>query len=162
MRIGEVAIISYKPYEEEDFIRSICNNIEIKNETISVGRFEVNEHLSLHLYGISIENEGKSIAWDLISRKALGYIIIFDWEDKNVLEITRSIVDFFSNNFNVPIIIVANIKDKKDPPISDKFFQPDGIPLAPNSRFTFSQVNDPESSRNVMVLLVNMLIERLS
>ncbi len=162
MRIGEVAIISYKSHEKEDFIRSICQKIDIKNKTISFGRFEVNDQLALHLYGVSVDFENKSIFWDLISRKTLGYIIIFAWEDKQALEATKSIIDYFSKNYNGPIIIVANIKDKKDPPIPDKFFQPDGIPLSPSSRFTFAQINDPENARKVMILLINMLIEKLS
>jgi len=162
LRIGEVAIISYKSREEEDFIRSICKKIDIKNDTLSFGRFEVNDQLALHLYGISVDNKNNSISWDLISRKTLGFIIIFDWEDKEILEATKPIIDYFSTNFNAPIIIVANIKDKKDPPIPDKFFQPDGIPLSPNSRFTFGQIDDQENARHVMILLVNMLIEKLS
>lgn len=160
LRIGEVAIISFNSYDKEEFIRSICQEIEIKSDTICFGRFEVNDQLALYLYGISFEN--KSISWDLISRKTLGFIVIFDWEDKKVLEATKSIIDYFSGNFNAPIIIVANIKDQKDPPIPDKFFQPDGIPLSSNSRFIFSQVNDSKSARSVLILLVNMLIERLS
>jgi signal recognition particle receptor subunit beta len=162
LRIGEVAIISYKSKEKEDFIRSICKKIDIKNDSLTFGFFEINDQLALHLYGISVDHNNKSIAWDLISRKTLGFIIIFDWDDKEILDTTKPIIDYFSNNFNAPIIIVANIKNKKDPPIPDKFFEPDGIPLSPNSRFTFSQIDDPESARNILILLVNTLIEKLS
>jgi len=162
LRIGEVAIISYKSHEQEDFIRSICNKIEIRDETLNFGRFEVNDQLALHLYGISVNDKNRSLSLDLISRKTIGFIIIFDWDDKDILEATKPIIDNFSKHYNAPIIIVANIKDKKDPPIPDKFFQPDGIPLSPNSRFTFGQIADHEDARHVMILLVNMLIEKLS
>jgi len=162
VRIGEVAIISYKSQEKEAFIRSICNKIDIKDDTLSFGRFEVNDQLALYLYGISADYKNQSISWDLISKKTLGFIIIFDWNDKEILEATKPIIDYFSRHFSAPIIIVANIEDKKDPPIPDKFFQPDGIPLSPNSRFTFGQIDDPESARSVMLLLVNMLLEKLS
>ncbi|UCE07307.1 MAG: hypothetical protein JSW07_04550 [bacterium] len=162
MRIVEVAIISSKFHEKENFIRSICKKIDIKNDRLCFGHFEVNDQLELYLYGISVDNKNKSICWDLISRKTLGFIIIFDWEEKKILDATKPIIDYFSRNFNAPIIIVANIKDKKNPPVPDKFFQPDGIPLSPNSRFTFGQIDDPKSARNAMVLLVNMLIEKLS
>jgi len=149
-------------HAKEDFIRSICKKIDIRNDTLTFGRFEVNDQLALHLYGISVNTKNKSNPWDLISRKTLGFIVIFDWEDKNILDATKPIIDYFSTNFNAPIVIVANIKGKKDPPIPDIFFQPDGIPLSPNSRFTFGQIDDSESARNVMILLVNMLIEKLS
>ncbi len=162
MRIGEVAIISYKSSEKENFIRSICKKIDIRDDTLSFGRFEVNDQLALHLYGISIENRKKTISWDLISRKTLGFIITFDWEDKEALEKTKPIIDYFSRNYNAPIIIVANIANKNDPPIPDKFFLPDGIPLSPHSRFTFGQIDDSESARHIMILLVNMLIKKLT
>jgi len=162
LRIGEVAIISYNYQEVEEFIKSICDRIDIRNDRLSFGRFEVNDQLALYLYGISVDNKNKSISWDLISRKTLGFIVIFDWEDKKILDAIKPIIDYFSRNFNVPIVIVASIKDKKDPPIPDKFFQPDGIPLSLNSRFTFGQTDDPESARNIMILLINMLIEKLS
>jgi signal recognition particle receptor subunit beta len=129
---------------------------------LSFGHFEINDQLALYLYGISFDYEKNSISWDLISRKTLGFIIIFDWEDKQSFEATKAVVDYFSRNFNAPIIIVANIKNKQDPPIPDRFFQPDGIPLSSNSRFIFSQIDDPKSARSVMIVFVNMLIEKLS
>jgi len=162
LRIGEVAIISYKSHEKEDFIRSICKTIDIKDETLSFGRFEVNDQLALYLYGISFNLTKSSISWDLVSRKTLGFIIIFDWEDKKAFDTTKPLVDYFAKNFNAPILIVAAIKDKQTPPIPESFFQPDGIPLSSNSRFVFSQIDDPESVRSVLILFVNMLIEKLS
>jgi len=160
LRIGEVAIISHKSHESEALIRSICRRIEFRTERLCFGRFEVNDQLALYLYGISADCQ--SLSLDLISRKTLGFIVIFDWEDKKVLELTRPILDYLSKSYNAPIIIVANIKDKKDPPIPDSFFQLDGIPLSPSCKFTFGQIDDPESARNVMILLINMLIEKLS
>jgi signal recognition particle receptor subunit beta len=160
LRIGEVAIISYDTRENEAFIRSICKKIDIKEQSLSFGHFDINDQLALYLYGISVGQ--KSLSFDLISRKTLGFVIIFNWEDKKALEITKPVIDYFSRKYNAPIIIVANIKDKKDPPIPNKFFELEGIPLSPNSRFTFGQIDDPESARNVMILLINMLIEKFS
>ncbi len=162
MRIGEVAVISRNGYEKESFIQAICKNIEIKNETLSFGRFDVNDQLSLHLYGISVKNDESSLSWDLISRKALGYVIIFDWDDPNMLDETKNVIDHFSDETDAPIIIVANIKGKKQPPIPKKFFQQKGIQLSANSRFIFGHVDDPHNSKKILKLLVNMLIERLS
>jgi signal recognition particle receptor subunit beta len=162
LRIGEVAIISYNSYEKENFIRSICQKIDIKNEMLSFGRFEVNDQLALYLYGISFDDDKNSISWDLISRKTLGFIIIFDWDDKKAFEATKPFVNYFSKNFSAPIVIVADINDIKDPPIPGNFFLPDGIPLSSNSRFIFSQIDDPESARSVLILFINMLIKKLS
>jgi len=129
---------------------------------LSFGHFEVNDQLALYLYGISFDYTKSSISWELISRKTLGFIIIFDWDDKKAFDATKPLVDYFSKNFNGPIIIVADIKNIKDPPIPGNFFLPDGIPLSSNSRFIFSQIDNPESARSVLILFINMLIEKLS
>jgi len=162
VRIGEVAIISHNTTATEDFIKSICGKIEIKNRAICFGRFEVDEQLALHLYGIVVDKENKSFFWDIASRKMMAYIFIFDWDDKNLLETIKPVIDHFSQNSDAPMIVVANIPDKSDPPIPVRFFQPNGIPLSTNARFTFGQITDSEDARKVMVLLVNMLIELIS
>lgn len=158
MRIGEVAIISHTSHEAEAFIRAICQRIDFSNKSVSFGRLEVNENLMLHLYGISAELNLRSL--ELISQKTLGFIIIFDWENKQALEFTKSILDHCSRNFNAPIVVVASIQDKKDPPIPDRFFQLEGIPLSTGCKFTFGQIDDASSARNIMRLLINMLIEK--
>ncbi len=162
LRIGEVAIISYKSHEKENFIRSICQKIDIKDETLSFGRFEVNDQLALYLYGLSFDYANNLVSMDLVSGKTLGFIIVFDWEDKKAFDATKPLLDYFAKNFNTPILVVANIEHKKSPPIPESFFQPDGIPLSSNSKFIFSQIDDPESARGVMLLFVNMLIEKVS
>jgi signal recognition particle receptor subunit beta len=161
LRIGEVAIISHKANEPEDFIKSVCGSIEIKNEVVSFGRLEIDEQLALHLYGISIENQNRSFFWDIVSRKMLGYVLIFDWDDQKMLDAIKPIADHFSQSYEAPIVIVANIKDQTNPPVPEKFYKPEGILLSTNSIFTFGQVDDPECARRILILLVNLLLVKM-
>jgi len=161
LRIGEVAIISHKVNEPEDFIKAVCGSIAIKNKTVNFGRLEIDEQLALHLYGISIENQNRSFFWDIVSRKMLGYILIFDWDDQKMLEAIKPLADHFSQSCEAPIVIVANIKDHNNPPVPEDFFKPEGILLSTNTIFTFGQVDDPESARKILILLVNMLISKM-
>jgi len=161
LRIGEVAIISHKASEPEDFIKSVCGSIEIKNKTVSFGCLEIDEQLALHLYGMSIENQNRSFFWDIVSRKMLGYILIFDWDDQKMLDAIKPIADNFSQSCEAPIVIVANIKDQTNPPVPDEFYKPEGILLSTNSIFTFGQIDDPECARRILILLVNMLIVKM-
>jgi len=161
MKIGEVAVISHISQNKDVFIKSICKKIDIKNNLVSFGRFDVNEQLALHLYGIQIDKQSNGLSWDLISRKMLGYIVIFDWENKNSLESIKHVMDHFSNNQSTQIVIVANVKDILHPPIPEKFFEPNGINLSSNFRFTFCQIDNPESTRKIMALLINMLLEKV-
>ncbi|OQX95573.1 hypothetical protein B6I21_04760 [candidate division KSB1 bacterium 4572_119] len=162
MKIGEVAVISQNGQQKDDFIRSICRKIDLKNERISFGKFDANDQLALHLYGLSIDDQDNDLSWDLISRKMLGYIVIFDWENQISLESIKPVVDNLSYNMRAPFIIIANIKEGKKPPIPSSFFKNKGIVLSTDFRFTFGQVNKPESARKSLRLLVDMLLERVN
>ena len=162
MKIGEIAVITPNNKISESFIKSICTKIDIKNGVVAFGHFNANDQLGLHIYGISLDNKEKSLSWDLISRKMLGYIVIFDWEDQISLETIKPILDQLSNNLPTPVIVVANVKDINQTPIPPIFFFPEGIHISANSRFSFLQADRPESAKKIMVLLMDMLLQKLS
>lgn len=162
MKIGEVAVISHKSEDKDDFIRSICKKIDLKNELVSFGRFDANDQLSLHLYGVAIDKQESNLSWDLISRKMLGYVVIFDWEDKISLESIKPVIDNFSYSIRTPFVLVANVKDSNHPPIPPIFFKNRGIHLSSNFRFTFGQVKKSSDAKKILILLIDMLLERLN
>ncbi len=162
MKIGEIAIITHNTQTSEEFIKSICKKINVKNGVVSFGRFDANNQLGLHLYGISLDNIDKNVSWDIISRKMLAYIVFFDWEDLNSLKTINPILDQFSNNVTAPIVIVANVKDMDPPPIPKSFFLDKGIIFSKNCRFMLGRANQPESARKIMVLVSDMLLEKVS
>ncbi|MDW7680489.1 MAG: hypothetical protein SCK70_07985 [bacterium] len=162
MKIGEIAILSHNAQQKDDFICSICKKIDLKNELVSFGRFYANDQLALHLYGVSIDAHQSSLSWDLMSRKMLGYVIIFDWDDKISLESIKPIIDSFEQMILAPFIILANIQDSDNPPIPATFFKHKGIVLSPNFRLTFGQANKPESARRAIRLMIDMLLERVN
>jgi len=161
MKIGEIAIISHSSRQRDNFIRSICRKIDLENELVSFGRFEINDQLGLHFYGISIDKQDSDLSWDLISRKMLGYVVIFDWEDLISLESVKPIVNGFAETLRAPFVIVGNVPDMSKPPIPKIFFQDKGIHLSPNFRFTFGQVDQPECARKILTLLIDMLLDRV-
>lgn len=162
MKIGEIAVITHNSQTSENFIKSICKKIDVKNGVVCFGRFDANDQLGLHLYGISLDKEDRELSWDLISRKMLGYIVFFDWEDQISLETIKPILDRFSNSVSAPIIIVANVKDMRQPPIPESFFITDGITLSANCRFTFGQAHQPQSARKIMLMVIDMLLKKIS
>jgi len=162
MKIGEIAVITHNTQTSENFIKSICKKIDLQNGLVSFGRFDANEQLGLHLYGISLDNKDNKVSWDLISRKMLAYIIFFDWEDHISQEKIKPILDQFLSNVSAPVIIVANVNDINQPPIPKSFFLNKGIIFSSSCRFIFGQANQPESARKIMVLVTNMLLEKVS
>jgi len=161
MKIGEITIISHSSQQRDAFIRSICQKIDLQNELVSFGRFDVNDQLALHLYGISIDKQETDLSWDLISRKMLGYVVIFDWDDLISLESIKPLLDSFAETLTAPFVVVGNVDDLNKPPIPKMFFQDKGITLSPNFRFTFGQVDQPESARKILTLLIDMLLDRV-
>ena len=91
----------------------------------------------------------------------LGYIVIFEWEDLISLESIKPILNNFAETIDAPFVVVANVADLDHPPIPKMFFQDKGVFLAPNFRFTFGQVNDPASSKRILSLLIDMLLEKV-
>ena len=162
MKIGEIAVITPNSKTSENFIKSICKKIDIRNGVVSFGRFNANDQLGLHIYGISLDNKEKKLSWDLISRKMLGYIVIFDWEDQISLETIKPILDKLSDNLPTPVIVVANVKNINQAPIPPIFFFPDGTHISENFRFSFLQANRPESAKKLIVLLMDMLLQKSS
>ena len=161
MKIGEIAVITPDSKTSDDFIKSICKKIDIQNGVVSFGRFNANDQLVLHLYGISVEKDDKKLSWDLISRKMLGYIVIFNWEDQISLEKIKPIIDQLANNLPIPVFVVANVNDIRNFPIPTIFFIPDGIPLSSNFRFSFIQADRPENAKKILVSLIDMLLQKL-
>ncbi len=162
MKIGEIAVITSDIQTSENFIKTICNEIDIKNGVVSFGRFIANDQLGLHLYGISLDKEQKSLCWDIISQKMLGYIVIFNWENQISLETIKPILDQLSNNLTAPVVVVANIKDINQPPIPTIFWGDNGILISDNFRLYFGKADNPKSVRKTMILLVDMLLKNIS
>lgn len=161
MRIGEVTVIGPVGKTKEIFIQSVCHNLEKVSDKICFGRLQIDNQLVLHLYGISIDKEENSISWDLLSPKMLGYIFIFNWDDYNTFEEIKAVLDTFSIKFSAPIVVVANVEDKSNIPLPNKFNEPGGFSIDRNIRFTFCPISDPIYSKKVVSTIINILIEKL-
>ena len=79
MRIGEVLVISPPGSLNQSFINAVCQKLEHQDNDVNFGRLPINDELALHLYGLPMKQMDNPAAWDLISPKMLGYILLFDW-----------------------------------------------------------------------------------
>ncbi len=162
MKIGEIAIIAHKHQHSENFIKSICKKIDVTNGIFSFGRFEANDELGLHLYGISLNQDDQQLSWDFLSAKMMGYVFIFDWDNQLSFDVIRPLLDRFSSGLAAPIVVVANIQDLSQPPLPHVFFIGNGIYISANCRFTYGQVDQHESACKILVLLIDMLLQRMN
>lgn len=161
MRIAEVAVVSSPGTEKEIFIQAICQKLEKANEKICFGRLEINSDLVLHLYGVSVDKDEETLSWDLLSNKVLGYVFIFNWNDQNSLEAIKNVLDHFAATFSAPILVVANINDKSNIPLPEKFNDPGGLSIDRNIRFHFCQISDPVSAKKIIANIIDILLENL-
>lgn len=159
MRIGEIAVVGPPGKAKTEFIKSICQTSSEKDENTSFGKLQVNDQLMLHLYGISVDRNTRTFAWDMISKKILGYVVLFNWFDEKAVTEISPIIDFFSKRYETSLILAAYV-DNGDYPLPKPFIE-DGIPLAPESRLVFCKLNDKQTNNMVLVTLINMIISRL-
>ncbi|MBN1349372.1 hypothetical protein JXJ21_08180 [candidate division KSB1 bacterium] len=159
MRIGEIAVISPPGKANTSFISSICPaQCEGDNKTC-FGRLQINDQLMLHLYGISIDENIMTFAWDLVSKKMLGYILLFNWFDEKAISSISPIVDFLSSRYET-VMVFAAYTDQGNFPLPEPYID-DGILIAPDNRLVFCRLDDSQSNRHIVISLINMIIEKL-
>jgi len=159
MRIGEIAIIGPPGKDKQLFIKSICQTVSDTNGNMSFGSLQINDQLMLHLYGISLYESVQSFAWDLVSKKMLGYVVIFNWLDEEVIPKIAPTIDFFAHRCQNPIVIAAYVDDS-DFPLPELYIH-NGISLTPECRLMFCKLADEKTNKHVLVTLLNMIIDRL-
>ena len=159
MRIGEIAIVGPNRLSVDKFVRAVSNEVEIQNDSLTFGRFDVNNQLLLHLYGLQYSSKNLKPAWDLVSRKLLGYVYVFDWHVSGAYSQFSEAIDTLTERYRLPFVIAAATHGNSNG-ISRGLAGLD-LTLADQTKITFCQLDDPESVRNVLLILLNILLERM-
>jgi len=156
--IGEIVVVASSNSTHWSFLRSVCDQCEITNQNVVLGQITINQELFLYLYGMNANNGVvQNFAWDLLSQKMLGYVVLFDWYDFVTFPKTLQILDYLSERIEVPLVVAADVKDNA---ISEKIFER-GIPISSTGQFTFCRSADRQSSKNVLRILIDIIIERI-
>lgn len=159
MRIGEIAIISPAYKTKLQFIQAVCDEIVFQTEKLIFGRLQINNQLVLHLYGLDHRDSENNPSWDLVSRKLLGYIMLFDWDNPHALDSMKDSVDSFLTRYQIPILIASNTDSMSGIPAA---LMNVDINISKDADFTFCDIRKPQSVRNVLVMLVDAVLDRLS
>ncbi|MFQ5822634.1 MAG: hypothetical protein ACE5JB_01100 [bacterium] len=160
MRIGEIAILGPAKKIKQDFIKAVCDEIVIQTDKLIFGRLLIDNQLVVHLYGLEISEKELSFAWDLVSKKLLGYVVLFNWNNSESLSSVKSIIDFMTSRYNIPLVIAANL-EKDSEPIPEEFIDVD-FHISEQSQFTFCRLSKPESVKKVLIILINSVIALLN
>lgn len=159
MRIGEIIVLGPNANEKQRFLASIADDIALTSPDFSFGRLTINNQLLLHLYGITLQPEAKNLGWDLVGKKMLGCIILFSWQDLASFERIKPVVDQISTRYNTAVVVAAHMNHEHWP--DAEMFRNGGIALTPEGKFTFCDVDDPDSAKRVLLALINLLIDKV-
>jgi len=160
MRIGEIAILGPSNEEKRLFIQSACQKLELANDNMTFGRFPVNDQLVLHLYGVALTSGAPPVAWDLLARKMLGYIVLFPWQDPDSFERLKPVLDQLTMRYDATIIVAAHVANGKlsvPPALHDE-----GIALSTEGKFMFCDVRQPASVKKILLTLIESLLDKIS
>ncbi|MFQ5708621.1 MAG: hypothetical protein ACE5HO_14285 [bacterium] len=160
MRIGEIAILGSENEIKKRFIKTVCDEIKIQNDSLIFGKLAVNRQLLLHLYGLNISGHNLQLAWDLVSRKLLGYIVLFDWNNLESYTAAKSTIDFVTSHYDLPLVVAANL-NQPSKNVSGPLLNAN-ISVEKQTYFTFCRIAEPRSAKNVLLILVDSVIERLN
>jgi len=156
-KIGEILVIGSSNSSQSSFLYYTCPKVMKSDQDIMFGQLEIEQNLHLFLYGISSNGAKNNIAWDLIDRKMLGYIIVFNWFDEKSYELAKKNIDFLHIRFDAPLIIAADIIDKSLP-IKKTIINP-FISLSNKDKFTFFNSTSAGSVKSVLSSLIDVVSE---
>lgn len=159
MRIGEIAVVGPGIVPKKEFIKAVCDEVEVETENLIFGRLQINEQLSLHLYGLEFSEKDIKPSLDLVSKKLLGYVVLFNWDSSDSYSEVISTIDALTSRYNLPVVVAANLQNGITE-IPSQIVNVD-FDISAKGQFTFCKLSDPDSVRNVLVMLINSIIDKV-
>ncbi|MFQ5650769.1 MAG: hypothetical protein ACE5IY_12570 [bacterium] len=156
MRIGEIAIVSPAYQVRRQFIQAASDELVIQTEKLMFGRVKINDQLILHLYGLDYQDGDNNPSWDLVSKKLLGYVILYSWNKPATLDSIKDTVDLLLARYRIPVVVAAAMDGS--PESAPSVLLNIDFNIAQNSEFTFCNTADRESVRKVLVVLIDSVI----
>src|SRR5262245_30067501 len=158
MRIGEIAVLGTNANERRGFIASVCTQLEMTTPHFAFGRLPINEQLMLHFYGLAVQSEGQTSSLDLLSRRMLGYIVLFPWQDEPAFSKIKPCIDYLTTRHEAALVVAAHTSQARVLP--SLVLMQEGMVVNNEGKLAFFEEDDPASARRVLLSLIDLLIER--
>ncbi|HDL19485.1 MAG TPA: hypothetical protein ENH29_10555 [Bacteroidetes bacterium] len=157
MRNAEILVVTTDSNLSLNLFRKICKEIIETNNKIIFGFLPIDDQFEIHLYAVEWEAQAGDYAWKSLARKALGSLVLFDWHDEKSMEKMQQILDYFGENFELPLMIAANLNSEHEK-FPAKLYR-GGLSVTSASRFSFYNAESPDSMRELIVGLININLE---
>ena len=158
MKIGEIAVVGPADINKKLFLSTVCADLQTASQTILFGRVPVGDNMLLHVYGIDVIKKPEQYAWDMVSTRLSGIIVLYHWYVRRSFESAQTIIDYLYNRYDVPFVIAADTGSRPIPAPSS--FHTSGISLSGDCKFVFWRTNNSKSIRRVYTTLFDTLIDR--
>jgi signal recognition particle receptor subunit beta len=158
-KIGEIIVVSPSNEDNRKFIQALCRRASTVNHAVTYGEMEINENLSLYFYGIGYKRSKYNFAWELVAKKVLGYVVLFNWYDDAHFPETKEVVDFLTLQIDAPIIIAGDVQDHPFP-VGQRIFQP-SITLSRQTKFMLCRLSERTSVKKIVLSLLDALIDQM-
>jgi signal recognition particle receptor subunit beta len=158
MRIGEIAIIGPDNDIKKRFIEAVCQEVELSNDQLTFGRLPIDDQIMLHLYGISMQKNNTKVSWDLLARKMLGYVVLFSWDNPQSFDLVKTTLDELTHRYESTLVVAADVHNGGF--TAHRTLLQEGISITTEAKLIFCDVSKPESVKQVLLTLVNLLIDK--
>lgn len=155
-RIGEIVVVGPSISLQKRLITHLCNEVILTNTNTVFGRSRITHELQLFFYGIGEKEQYQDFAWDIVGRKMLGYMIVFNWYDSHAFQETQLLVDQLTQQTNAHSIIVGDVADSFLSIHSGVFEH--GFTLSSKLSFVLWNSAEKKNAKNSMRILLDAVI----
>jgi hypothetical protein len=155
-RIGELIVAGPSLTLQKRFITHICNEVVITNNNTVFGRSKITDELQLFFYGIGEKEQYLEFAWDLVTPKMLGFVLVFNWFDGNEFSSAQQLLDDLSSQIDCHGIVIGDISEMSLP-IDPQIYE-QGFTFSPKLWFTLWDSTLKSEAKNVLNILIDSLI----
>lgn len=131
----------------------------VKNSTtvaMDFGRITVDDESVLHIFGTPGQFRFNYM-WSILSKDALGVVLLVDSGDKSIFEEAKDMLNFFRVKTDAPIVIALNHFNEKEHTTKEELRKimmvPDSIPIID------CDATNKESVKNVLLKLLELILE---
>lgn len=157
MRNAEILVVTTDLNLSRNVFRRICKEIIETNSKVIFGFLPIDDQFEIHLYAVEWDEQAVDYAWKSLAQKALGSLILFDWHNEKSMEKLQQILDYFGENFELPLMVASNLNGAHDK-LPAKLYR-GGLSITSAGRFSFYNAESPESMRELIVGLININLE---
>ena len=158
-RIGEIVVVGPSITLQKRLITHLCNEVIVTSGNTVFGRSRITDELQLFFYGIGEKEHYQEFAWDIVGRKMLGYVVVFNWYDGKAFQETQRLVDYLARRLTAHGVIVGDVADAYL--AIDHHVYEHGFSLSSKLYFTLWDSTNKAGAKNVVKILVDAVISHL-